>query len=259
MTTITGRPAMRSAGRPPIRRDLERAFWSRIAKGLTSEDAAVACGVSQAVGSRWFRERGGMPSIQLTASSGRYLSFAEREEIALLKVAGHGVREIARRVGRAPSTISRELRRNARLGAPSSTTVPESRSGRPSCSPTPEDRQAVAHDRLREYVQERLAGQVRRSDGTLVQGPATEPWKGGTSLAVRTAGGRRRGVRSRSQTDWRSTSPTMSQCGSRTRRSTRPFTCRAVAHSKGSWSPACALGAPCGCRVHVLVNAPVAT
>ena len=80
MTTVTGRPAMRSPGCPPIRRDVERAFWVKIAEGLTSEDAAVACGVSGPVGSRWFRERGGMPTIQLTALSGRYLSFVEREE-----------------------------------------------------------------------------------------------------------------------------------------------------------------------------------
>src|SRR5271163_4956259 len=54
-----------------------------------------------------------MPSIQLTALSGRFLSFVEREEIALLRAQDLGVREIARRVGRSPSTISRELRRNA--------------------------------------------------------------------------------------------------------------------------------------------------
>ena len=48
-----------------------------------------------------------------TPLSGRYLSFAEREEIALLLAQNLGVREIARRIGRAPSTISRELRRNA--------------------------------------------------------------------------------------------------------------------------------------------------
>ncbi len=107
MTTRTGRPAMRSPGRPPIRRDVERAFWVKIAEGLTSEDAAVACGVSGPVGSRWFRERGGMPSIELTAVSGRYLSFAEREEIALLKAQDLGVCEIARRLGRSASTISR--------------------------------------------------------------------------------------------------------------------------------------------------------
>ncbi|GAA6527842.1 hypothetical protein IDVR_36420 [Intrasporangium sp. DVR] len=65
------------------------------------------------VGSRWFRERGGMPLISLDAPSGRYVSFAEREEIALLRAQDQGVREIARQLGRSPSTISRELRRNA--------------------------------------------------------------------------------------------------------------------------------------------------
>jgi transcriptional regulator with XRE-family HTH domain len=95
------------------KRDVERAFWLRIAEGLTSEDAAIACGVSGPVGSRWFRQGGGMPRIGRGASSGRYLSFAEREEIALLRARDVGIREIARRLGRAPSTISRELRRNA--------------------------------------------------------------------------------------------------------------------------------------------------
>ena len=54
-----------------------------------------------------------MAPISLAEPTGRYLSFAEREEIALLKAQDHGVREIARRIGRDPSTISRELRRNA--------------------------------------------------------------------------------------------------------------------------------------------------
>ena len=54
-----------------------------------------------------------MPPICLVPLSGRYLSFVEREEIAILHAQHVAVREIARRVGRAPSTISRELRRNA--------------------------------------------------------------------------------------------------------------------------------------------------
>ena len=88
-------------------------FWEGIAQGLSSEGAGVVAGVSPAVATRWFREGGGMPSISLAPVSGRYLSFAEREEIALLKARGDGVRDIARITGRAPSTISRELRRNA--------------------------------------------------------------------------------------------------------------------------------------------------
>ncbi len=56
---------MRSPGRPPIRRDVERRFWVKIAEGLTSEDAAAACGVSEAVGTRWFRERGGVEAVDV--------------------------------------------------------------------------------------------------------------------------------------------------------------------------------------------------
>lgn len=54
-----------------------------------------------------------MPTFMLDPISGRYLPFQEREEIALFKAQGTGVREIARPVGALPSTISRELRRNA--------------------------------------------------------------------------------------------------------------------------------------------------
>ena len=46
MVTQTGRPAMRSPGRPPIRREVEQAFWRKIAEGMTSEDAGIAVGVS---------------------------------------------------------------------------------------------------------------------------------------------------------------------------------------------------------------------
>jgi Helix-turn-helix domain len=55
--------------------------------------------VSAAVGVRWFGEGGGMPSVSLRPRSGRYLSFGEREEVALLRAGGAGVREIARRLG----------------------------------------------------------------------------------------------------------------------------------------------------------------
>ena len=113
MTALTGRSPMKSPGAPSLRREVERGFWREIGKGLTSEDAAVAVGVSQAAGSRWFRQRGGMPSFMLAPVTGRYLSFAEREENAVLRAQGVGVRDIAGRLGRSPSAVSRELRRNA--------------------------------------------------------------------------------------------------------------------------------------------------
>ena len=108
------RPPMCSPGRPTVgRREHRQRFWEEVARGLSSEKSAVAAGVSPAVGARWFRQCGGMPPFSLRPLSGRYLSFVEREEIAVLHAGGCGVREIARQLGRSPSTISRELRRNA--------------------------------------------------------------------------------------------------------------------------------------------------
>ena len=92
------RAKMRSPGRPPVlHRSERRPFWRAIAEGCPSEVAARRSGVSSAVGVRWFRECGGMPPSQLALSAppptGRYLSLAEREQIALLRARRHGVRE----------------------------------------------------------------------------------------------------------------------------------------------------------------------
>src|ERR1700735_955358 len=107
----------RGKGRPPAgRREHRVRFWEAIARGASSEKAAVEAGVLPSIGVRWFRKGGGMPPLTLVPVSGRYLSFTEREEIAVLLARGCGVREIARRLGRAPSTISRELTRNAAIG-----------------------------------------------------------------------------------------------------------------------------------------------
>jgi DNA-binding CsgD family transcriptional regulator len=113
-----GRAPLPSPGRPPVAgRDEQRRFWLGIAAGLSSEDAAFEAGVSQPGGTRWFRKAGGMPPAMFRSSakllSGRYLSPVEREEIALLRIQGHSMQEIGRRLGRSASTISRELRRNA--------------------------------------------------------------------------------------------------------------------------------------------------
>jgi hypothetical protein len=78
------RPKMRSPGTPSLQREVERLFWIEIAKGLIPAEAALAVGASQPVGQRWFHNAGGMPPFDLEPLSGRYLSFAEREEIALL-------------------------------------------------------------------------------------------------------------------------------------------------------------------------------
>ncbi|WP_085999444.1 IS30 family transposase, partial [Nocardia takedensis] len=169
---------MRSPGRPPVaRREHRQRFWAAIERGASSEDAGVEAGVSSAVGSRWFRQAGGVSPSPFADHSSRYLCFAEREEIAILHARGLGVREIARNVGRCPSTISRELRRNA-----------ATRGGfllyRASTAQWHRDRRATrsrtaklaANTRLRAYVSDRLSGAVRNGRGTVL-GPETR-WIG---------------------------------------------------------------------------------
>ena len=173
------RPAMCSPGRPEPSRAVQREFWRLIATGITSAEAALMVGVSVPVGSRWFRHAGGMPPISLAEPSGRYLTFAEREEIALLKVQGKGVREIARTLGRDPATISRELRRNAATrGGKQDYRAVVAQWKAQHAAKRPKTAKLVENPRLRQYVQERLAGHVRRPDGTIVTGPRSQPWKG---------------------------------------------------------------------------------
>jgi IS30 family transposase len=147
---------------------VEREFWRQVRAGLWLEQAAAAAGVSVNVAGRWFRDGGGMPTVSLAEPSGRYLSMAEREEIAIGIAAGEGVRTIARRLGRAPSTVSRELRRNCA----------EMRNGRPRLSRyrarsaqeraelrarRPKPAKLVTNPALRDYVQDALSGPERCS------------------------------------------------------------------------------------------------
>lgn len=175
----TRRP-LRSPGRPPVGRREDRVrFWAAIARGLYPEAAVAAAPVSWVVGARWFRQGGGMPPTHLAPPpTERYLSFAEREQLALLRAQGLDVRGCARRLTRAPSTISRELRRNAatRSGALDyRATTAQWHAGRAARRPKPA--QLATHPRLRQYVQDRLAGVIATAGGTLVRGP-TVPWKG---------------------------------------------------------------------------------
>jgi IS30 family transposase len=178
----SGRGALWSPGRPCVaRREDRRQFWLLIAAGHSSEDAAAGVGVAPALGTRWFREAGGMPPSHLSRSSKplseRHLSFTEREEIAIFRVQGHGVRKIARRLGRAPSTISRELRRNAATrggGLEYRATTAQWHADR--SARRPKSAKLATNTVLQNYVQDRLAGLVVAPNGVAVRGPAVT-WK----------------------------------------------------------------------------------
>ena len=142
----------------------------------------MGVGVSQPVGFRWFRQAGGMAPSHLSVSakppSGRHLSFAEREEIALWRAQGLGVREAARRLGRSASTVSRELRRNAATRSGEldyRATTAQWHAERSARRPKPA--RLTTNTVLRGYVQDRLSGAVAAPGGAVVPGPAV-PWKG---------------------------------------------------------------------------------
>jgi transposase, IS30 family len=118
-----------------------REFWRARIAGLSTEAATAAVGVSVRTADRWVTESGGVIP-DLAEPSGRFLSLAEREEIAEGWAGGLSRGEIARRLGRHPTTVGRELRRNQAVGysATRSATRPATRSG---------VRSGARHERLR--------------------------------------------------------------------------------------------------------------
>ena len=144
--------------RPPLRSHIIHAFWSGIRAGQDIQEAAEAAGISVTSGRRVFGKAGGiMPSS--SAPQSRYLSLDEREYLHELHARRTGVREIARILGRSPSTISRELQRGRKAGAKAyrrryspargQTLAERARRG-------PRRRKLAEHARLREYVQQAL-------------------------------------------------------------------------------------------------------
>ena len=177
------RAKLRSPGRPPVLHRAKRGpFWKAIAQGRTSDDAARVAGVSPAVGNRWFRQCGGMPPSNFAPSApaptGWYLTFSEREQIALARARGEGVWEIATQLGRSPSTISRELRRNAATrGGDLEYRAHTAQWHADRAAMRPKPAKLLTNPTLREYVQDRLAGNIATPGGRSIAGPRVE-WKG---------------------------------------------------------------------------------
>ena len=144
-------------GKVAVRREVRRRFWRLIADGRSTVDAALQVGVEGSTGRAWFVQAGGMPPLDLAEPTGRYLTFSEREEIALLRASGLGVREIARHVGRAASTISRELARGCLRRRPRGryrASVAQFRAEERARRPKPS--KLALHPLLRAYVQQGL-------------------------------------------------------------------------------------------------------
>ena len=144
---------MARMGRPAVPRAARAGFWDGVRLGLGPWRAAEAAGVPRSVAQRWFWEAGGVAANAPGAGSGRYLSLAEREEIAVGVAAGLGVREIARRLGRPASTVSREVRRNSVRGVYRAHLAARGAQER---ARRPKPAKLAACGELREWVQQKL-------------------------------------------------------------------------------------------------------
>ena len=145
-------------------------FWAAMARGEFITDAAAEVGTYRKRGARWLAAEGGVRPRRGRDLKGRCLTFSEREEIALGRAGGESMRAIAGRLGRSPSTVSRELRRNAGCGgqpyrATSAHALAYERASRPKPSKLATNlalRKQVEQDLQRRYSPEQIVGRLRQ-------------------------------------------------------------------------------------------------
>src|SRR4051812_17978855 len=103
-------------GRPRLESAVVERFWSVRSSGVSSAEAAELVGIDRKSAYRWTVARGGIRPRPRSVPTGRFLSLAEREEIAIGKAQGKSKAQIARDLGRSTSTVTREIARNATYG-----------------------------------------------------------------------------------------------------------------------------------------------
>ena len=102
---------MAQIGRPGLSSVQKRELWRRWKEGQSLSDIGRALGKHPGSVHCVIKGNGGIVPAERSRSL-RVLSFAEREEISRGIARGESIRQIARRVGRSPSTVSREIRRH---------------------------------------------------------------------------------------------------------------------------------------------------
>ena len=149
--------------------EVVQVFWAAMARGEFVTVAAAEAGTYREKGTRWLAAEGGIRPRRGRDLKGRCLTFAEREEIAVARAGGESMRSIARRLGRHPSTVSRELARNCdRAGAYRATTahaLAYERASRPKPAKLHTNlklRRQVEEDLRRRYSPEQIVGRLRR-------------------------------------------------------------------------------------------------
>ena len=149
--------------------EIVQVFWAAMARGEFVTAAAAEAGTYREMGTRWLAASGGVRPRRGRDLKGRCLTFSEREEIAVARAGGESMRSISGRLGRSPSTVSRELSRNAdRTGCYRATTAHAqayARASRPKPSKLAVNlrlRRVVEEDLCRRYSPEQIVGRLRR-------------------------------------------------------------------------------------------------
>jgi IS30 family transposase len=149
--------------------EVVQVFWAAMARGEFVTAAAAEAGTYREKGTRWLAAEGGIRPRRGRGLKGRCLTFSEREEIAVGRAAGESMRSIARRLGRSPSTVSRELARNTGRGSGYRATRAHARAYARASRPKPAKlhtnlklRRQVEEDLQRRYSPEQIVGRLRR-------------------------------------------------------------------------------------------------
>jgi len=152
-----------------VRPDLLQVLWGRVQAGDYITEAVKLIGTNRRTARRIFDAAGGVRPRRGRDLKGRCLTFAQREEIAIRRVQGQSLRQIGAAVGRAPSTISRELHRNTVVGvgyrATSAHALAYERASRPKPAKLHVNtvlRGKVEDDLAKKYSPEQIAGRLKR-------------------------------------------------------------------------------------------------
>lgn len=150
------------------RPDLLQVFWAGMQAGDFITDAVIPLNTSRRTGRTVLVAAGGVRPRRGRDLKGRCLTFAQREEIAILRAQGQSLRRIGEAIGCSASTVSRELRRNTKPGneyrATSAHVLAYERASRPKPAKLHTNaalRGQVEEDLAKKYSPEQIAGRLR--------------------------------------------------------------------------------------------------
>lgn len=133
-----------------------RELWDRWKRGQTLMEISTALGRQSKTSVYGVLQRSGGVAPKQRSRAQKHLSAAEREEISRGLIAGQSIQALASQLGRSPSTVSREIKRNGGRHAYRATAA-DTRAWR--CAERPKSCLLASNEPLRRLVADRLQHQ----------------------------------------------------------------------------------------------------